>query len=187
MAPTVVIGASAGGPAALRRLLGGLEPALPAAVVIVNHVGARGPDLLADVLAPACPLPVSTARERLPVTPGQVFVAPSGYHLLIAPDHHFTLSVDAKVCFSRPAIDVLFESAARAYQKSLIGVVLTGASSDGAAGLACIRALGGMALVQAPDEAQVATMPQAALERAGADLCAPLAALATRINETCRT
>lgn len=187
MPRAVVIGASAGGPAALQTLLAALEPDLAAAVVIVNHVGPRGPDLLAEVLAPHCPLPVSLATERMQVSQGRVFVAPSGYHLLIGPDRHFALSVDPKVCFSRPSIDVLFESAARAYQKRLIGVVLTGASSDGAAGLACIRELGGVALVQAPDEAQVATMPRAALERAGADTCAPLHRLAARINGLCRS
>lgn len=182
----VVIGASAGGPAALQRLLGRLDPALMVPVVVVNHVGANGPDLLPDVLGVRSPLPVSLARERLPLEPGRVYVAPSGYHLLIELDRHFSLSVDPKVCFSRPAIDVLFESAAQAYQKCLIGVVLTGASRDGAEGLERIRQWGGRALVQAPEDAEVPTMPRAALEQAGADLCAPLDALADYINTTSR-
>lgn len=186
LAQAVVIGASAGGPAALRRLLERLDPGLPAAVVVVNHVGARGPDLLPEVLEQSSPLPVALAQERMPVTEGRVHVAPSGYHLLIEPDRHFSLSVDPKVCFSRPSIDVLFETAARAYHKCLIGVVLTGASSDGAEGLAQIRQRGGLALVQSPEEAEVPTMPRAALERAGADLCAPLDALAARINAAVR-
>ncbi|MDQ0505745.1 chemotaxis protein CheB [Xanthobacter agilis] len=183
----MVIGASAGGPGALQRLLRRLDPALPAAVVVVNHVGADGPDLLADVLARRSALPVVLARERMPVTAGRVHVAPSGYHLQIEPGRYFSLSVDPKVCFSRPSIDVLFETAARAYQKSLIGVVLTGASSDGAEGLAHIRQWGGQALVQAPDDAEVPTMPRAALERAGADLCAPIEALADHINKASRS
>lgn len=187
MREAVVIGASAGGPGALRRLLEHLARDLPAAVVVVNHVGADAPDLLHELLALHSPLPVQLARERLPVTPGMVHVAPAGYHLLIEPDRHFSLSVDPKVCFSRPSIDVLFETAARAYQKSLIGVVLTGASSDGAEGLAQIRRWGGLALVQAPEDAEVATMPRAALERAGADLCAPIEALAAFINTASRS
>ncbi|WP_454918895.1 chemotaxis protein CheB [Xanthobacter sediminis] len=185
-ARAVVIGASAGGPGALHRLLARLDPDLPAAVVVVVHVGADGRDLLPEVLAQRSALPVSLARERMEVAPGRVHVAPGGYHLLIEPDRHFSLSVDPKVCFSRPSIDVLFETAARAYRSSVIGVVLTGASGDGAAGLAQIRQAGGLALVQAPEDAEVPTMPQAALERAGADVCAPLEALAAHINRASR-
>lgn len=186
MAGAVVIGASAGGPGALQTLLARLDRDLPAAVVVVNHVGQDGPDLLPDVLAARSALPVALARERMPVTGGRVHVAPAGYHLLIETDRHFSLSVDPKVCFSRPSIDVLFETAARAYQKSLIAVVLTGASSDGAEGLAQVRQWGGLALVQTPEDSEVPTMPRAALERAGADLCAPLAGLAAYINAAYR-
>lgn len=167
----MVIGASAGGPGALCRLLAHLDFDLPAAVVV--HVGADGGDLLPGVLAPRSALPVSLARERTDVAARRVHVAPGGYHLLIERERHFSLSVDPKVCFSRPSIDVLFKTAARAYQSGLMGVVLTGASSDGAAGLAQIRQGGGLALVQAPEDAEVPTMPHAALERAGADMCAP--------------
>lgn len=187
MVRAIVIGASAGGPGALRRLLRLIRPDLQSAIVVVNHVGANGPDLLPDVLAHGSTLPVALAAERMPVTGGHVHVAPAGYHLLIERDFHFSLSIDPKVCFSRPSIDVLFESAARAYQKSLIGVVLTGASSDGAAGLAQIRRSGGLALVQAPQDAEVDTMPRAALELAGADHCAPVEALAAFINEVSRS
>lgn len=178
----VVIGGSAGGPGALLRLLGRLDPELDAAVVVVIHVGADGPDLLPSVLATASALPVTLASERLPVVSGVVYVAPSGYHLLIGRDRRFVLSVDEKVCCSRPSIDVLFKSAGEAYRRAVAGVVLTGASSDGAEGLRRIRELGGLALIQEPAEAEVDTMPRAALDRAGADLCAPLAALAERIN-----
>lgn len=187
MGGAVVIGASAGGPSALQRLLACLDGDLPAAVVVVNHVGPQGPDLLHEMLAQRSRLPVQLAQERTPVSAGHVHVAPAGYHLQIEPDRHFSLSVDPKVCFSRPSIDVLFETAARAYQKSLIGVVFTGASSDGAEGLAQIRQLGGLALVQAPEDAEVATMPRAALERAGADLCGPIEELAGFINKACRS
>jgi two-component system chemotaxis response regulator CheB len=97
------------------------------------------------------------------------------------------LSVDEQVCFSRPSIDVMFGSAADVYHAALIGVVLTGANGDGAEGLAQIRARGGIAVVQAPDNAEAATMPQAALDIAGADYCLPLEQIAELLNRLCLT
>ncbi|MGQ3675393.1 chemotaxis protein CheB [Xanthobacter sp. TB0139] len=188
MRPTaIVIGASAGGPAALQALLSRLEKNPPFAVVIVNHIGSQGPDLLADILSPHCALPVQLAREREQVTPGMVHIAPSGYHLQVERSLRFSLSVDAKVHFSRPAIDILFESAATAYGRRLAALVLTGASEDGAAGLATVRRKGGMALVQSPQEAAFKTMPQAAINIAGADVCAPIADLADHLNRLCQS
>lgn len=178
----VVVGASAGGPSAIGRLLHGLAPDLDVAVVVVNHVGADGGDLLAPILGRSSALPVELAQERRPVKSGLVQVAPGGYHLEIDRDRNFSLSVDSRVCYSRPAIDILFASAAEAFGDALAGVVLTGASSDGAEGLRRIRELGGLAFVQAPLEAEIDIMPRAALERAGADLCASVAALAAALN-----
>lgn len=178
----IAVGASAGGPAALLELLPALDPALDAAVIVVLHVGAEGPDLLPSLLDPRSALPVVLARERRPLLPGVVHFAPSGYHLEVERDRRFSLSADARVCYSRPSIDVLFMSAAAAYGADLAGVVLSGASSDGAAGLAMIRDLGGLALVQTPTDAEIDTMPAAALARAGADLCAPVAGLAQRLS-----
>lgn len=178
----VVVGTSAGGPAALQRLLPALDPDLEAAVVVVVHVGSEGPDLLPAILGRSSALPVVLATERHPIASGLVHFAPSGYHLEIGRDRRFSLSVDAKVCYSRPSIDVLFASAAEAYKERVAGVVLTGASRDGADGLKRIRELGGLALVQEPSEAEVDTMPLAALECAGADVCGLMRALAERIN-----
>lgn len=178
----VVIGGSAGAPAALMKLLPALDPDLDAGVVVVVHLGPDSPDMLPTILDAASALPVVLAGERNPVVSGLVHVAPSGYHLLVGRDRHFALSADEKVCCSRPAIDVLFNSAAEAYAGSLAGVLLTGASGDGAEGLRRIRELGGLALVQEPAEAEVDTMPSAAIAQAGADLCAPVAVLAARIN-----
>ncbi|MEP9375724.1 chemotaxis protein CheB [Aquabacter sp. CN5-332] len=179
----VVIGASAGGPLALKILIAQLDADLHAAVVIVNHVGSEGPDMLADMLAHGARVPVVTARERTPVLPGVIHVAPRGYHLLIERDRRFALSIDEKVGFSRPSIDVLFRSAAEAYGPELAGVVLTGASADGAEGLRAIRQRGGLAFVQDPEEAETPTMPAAALKLAGADFCGSLAAIADCINK----
>lgn len=178
----VVIGASAGGPGALQQLLPALDPDLDAGVVVLVHVGSGGPDLLPSLLDRTSALPVVLAEERRPVASGVVHVAPGGYHLLVGRERHFALSADEKVCYSRPSIDVLFKSAGEAYQDALAGVVLSGASSDGADGLKRIRQLGGLALVQEPAEAEVPVMPQAALEQAGADVCGPLALLASHIN-----
>lgn len=113
---------------------------------------------------------------------GVIHVAPEGYHLLIEYSRRFSYSVDERVSFSRPSIDVLFTSAARVYRKELIGLILSGANADGAEGLLAIRRLGGRALVQDPREAEMQAMPLAAVSHAGCDLCAPVATLADYIN-----
>lgn len=178
----VVVGSSAGGPAALHDLLARLSPALPAPVVIVSHVGRGGAALLAEGLAMHAALPVHLAAERTPLVQGHAYVAPDGYHLLFEGPGRLALSVDEKVSFSRPSIDVLFASAARVYRQDLVGIVLSGANGDGSEGLRLIRRSGGKALVQDPAEAVVETMPRMALERAGADLCASVAELAAFLN-----
>jgi len=124
---------------------------------------------------------VREALDKEHVDAGTVYVAPPGYHLLVEADHTLALSMDAPVAFSRPSIDVLFESAAVAYGERVLGIVLSGANNDGAAGLAAIRAAGGRAWVQQPADALAATMPQAAIDTAGADLVLPLRDMALRL------
>jgi two-component system chemotaxis response regulator CheB len=182
----IVIGSSAGGPQALHDLLPRLAPGLRVPIIVVSHVGEGMGDLLADGLARDAALPVRLAAERMPVEPGVIHVAPGGYHLLIEPDRRFAYSVDERVRFSRPSIDVLFASAAEVYRDELVGVVLSGANADGAEGLRTIRRLGGLALVQDPNEAVVPTMPLAAIEQAGADICGSTAILAAHINSYAR-
>ncbi|UGB37533.1 chemotaxis protein CheB [Frateuria soli] len=179
----IVIGCSAGGPGALKTVLRALAPPLPLPVVVCSHSGESGTDLLVPLLARHARLPVREARERWPVQAGIIHLAPPGYHLLIERDRCFAYSVDAPVHYSRPSIDVLFESAAEAYGERLAGVMLTGASPDGAQGLARIRHAGGLAIVQDPAEALAPAMPQAALDQAGADHCLPLARIAPLLNE----
>lgn len=181
----IVIGCSMGGFSALKPLLGALDRRLQQAVIICSHRSGEQPNLLAGLLANYSALPVIEACERGAASPGVVHVAPAGYHLLIEHDRHFALSVDPPVHFSRPSIDVLFDSAARAYRSALIGVMLTGASADGASGLAAIRRQGGLGIVQDPAQAEAATMPQAALDLAGADHCVPLARVAPLLNHLC--
>lgn len=183
----IAIGCSAGGLSALKLLLGAIDPRLSAAVIVCSHTASASADAMCDLLAHHSALPVIEACERAPVRGGMVQVAPPDYHLLVERGRRFALSVDQPIGFSRPSIDVLFSSAAHAYGPGLIGVVLTGASADGALGLAGVRNAGGIAIVQQPDDAQASTMPRAALEIAGADHCVALAQMAPLINRLCMT
>jgi len=173
----IVIGSSAGGFAALAEILPRLAVGLPQAVVVVQHLYPGSGGYLIEFLSRRCSLPVKEAEEKEEVLAGTIYVAPSGYHLLIERDRTFSLSVDDKVHFARPSIDVLFESAAEAYGPQLIGVVLTGANGDGAAGLATIKDQGGLAIVQDPATAEVSYMPQAALASTTVDHVLDLAAI----------
>jgi two-component system chemotaxis response regulator CheB len=170
----IVIGASAGGIEALVRLLPALPQALPAPVFIVQHLPRERPSLLVDIFAPKCALAVREALDKDPIEPGTIYFAPPDYHLLIDRGPQLSLSADELVNFSRPAIDVLFESAADVYGRQLLGIVLTGGNDDGAAGLAAIHVAGGLTVIQQPDTAQVSIMPAAALKRVAADFVLPL-------------
>jgi two-component system chemotaxis response regulator CheB len=181
----IVIGCSAGGLVALETLFAGLLPVLPQPVVVCCHTGSSTVDLMCELLARHATMPVMEARERTPLQGGVIHVAPSGYHLLLEPNRRFALSVDERVSFARPSIDVLFDSAAEAYRDALIGVLLTGANSDGAEGVQRIRQCGGVAIVQDPADAEAPTMPAAALQLAGADHCLPLVAIAPLLNRLC--
>jgi two-component system, chemotaxis family, protein-glutamate methylesterase/glutaminase len=165
----VVIGASAGGVEALRAMLARLPAGFRPAILAVIHLPAARESLLVEVLGRHCPLPLQEACDKEPIRSGTVYVAPAGYHLLVERDRSLALSVDAPVNYSRPSIDVLFESAAHAYRERLLGIVLTGANEDGARGLAAIRAYGGAAWVQDPASAMASAMPAGAIARAGAD------------------
>ena len=150
--------------------------------MVVTHSGADGDRLLADLLARDGALPVSVADEKEVPAPGGVYVAPAGYHLLIEADGAFALSVDPKVCNCRPSIDVLFESAADAYGERAIGVLLTGANSDGSRGLLAIRRAGGLTIAQDPATAAVPTMPQAAIDIGAAERVVPLCDIAAMLR-----
>ncbi len=174
----IVIGASAGGFAALAEILPRLPAALPQAVVVVQHLHPEGGEFMVEFLNQHCALPVKEAEDKEPITPGVIYVAAAQYHLLIERDRSFSLSVDEKVNYSRPSIDVLFVSAAQAYGPRLIGVILSGANADGAIGLAAIKARGGMTVVQNPASAEVSYMPQAAIDATTVDYILDLAGIA---------
>jgi len=180
-----VIGCSAGGLHALRVVLGALPAELAMSVIIVAHTAADGDHLLPALLAKICKLPVSEAREREPILPGQVYIAPPNYHLLIEPERNFGLSVDGKVCFVRPSIDVLFCSAADVFRENLMAIILTGANSDGAQGLKAVKEAGGYTLAQEPHGAYADTMPKAAIATGAVDRVLPLAGLAQEIVHVC--
>lgn len=159
----VVIGASAGGVAALFQVLGTLPSAFAIPVLCVLHLPDDRHSQLAGVLQRRLHRPVCEARDKERIRSGQIYVAGPGYHLSVERDLTLSLSQEEPVHFSRPAIDFLFISAADAYGDSLLGVLLTGANEDGARGLAYIKNNGGRTIVQDPRDAQVALMPEAAL------------------------
>lgn len=159
----IVIGASAGGTAVFRQLLPMFPAHYPIPVVVAQHLHPMQENTLVQHFDALCSLKVKEADEKEVIEPGHVYFAPPNYHLLIESDRTFSLSIDAKVNYSRPSIDVLFESAVDVYAPGLIGVVLTGANNDGAHGLQLIHENGGLAIVQDPATAEVPYMPQAAL------------------------
>ena len=166
----VVIGASAGGVEVLSMLLSALPAACRLSFVIVMHIPRERPSLLPEVFGVRCALPVMEAEDKEPIQPGTVYFAPPDYHLLIDRGPAFALSTDEAVHFSRPSIDVLFDSAADIYGERLIGEILTGANQDGAEGLAAIGRAGGRTVVQDPVSAAVAYLPEAALKQGPVDL-----------------
>ena len=174
----VVIGASAGGVEALSQILPALPPSFRPALLIVLHLPRERPSLLVDIYATRCTLPVREADDKEPVEPGTVYFAPPDYHMLVERSRQIALSTDEPVHFSRPSIDVLFESAADVYGNRLLGVILTGGNEDGAAGLHAVHRAGGVTVVQQPDSAQVPLMVVSALQRNPADFVLSLPELA---------
>jgi two-component system chemotaxis response regulator CheB len=181
----VVVGTSYGGLAALQELLPGLDRDFRLPVVVVQHRSKDADDGLCEFLERHSPLPLGEPNDKTRIEGGRVYLAPRDYHLYVEGDH-FSLSTDPLVGFARPCIDVLFESAADSYGARSVGVVLTGASRDGAAGLARIKAAGGLAVVQDPDEAASRAMPDAAVAAARVDRVLRLREIAPYLNELCR-
>lgn len=159
----IAIGCSAGGVDALSAILPALQPDCDVPVFIVVHLPRERPSRLVDVFASRCRLSVSEAEDKQPVLAGNVYFAPPDYHLLLDAGPALSLSTDEPVHFCRPAIDVLFDSAADVFGSGLLGVVLSGANRDGAAGLSAVHAVGGATVVQRPETAAAGTMPAAAL------------------------
>jgi len=176
----VVIGASAGGVEVLTRVVKGLPADLRAAICIVLHIAPGSPSMLAHILGRAGPLPCRPARDGERLRQGVILVAPPDHHLLIE-DGHVRLTLGPRENGHRPAIDVLFRSAAAALDSRVVGVVLSGTRDDGSAGLAVIKASGGATIVQDPREAMYAGMPAAAIANVAVDAIVPSELVASTI------
>jgi len=165
----IVIGASAGGLNALQAVLAPLPADFGLPILVVQHRLPVAEDFLSFSLGELCALVLKEADEKEPIQPGYVYLAPSNYHLLVEQDRTLSLSIDAKVCYSRPSIDVLFDTAAQTYRAGLIGIILTGASTDGTAGMRKIKEKGGLTIAQDPATAEVAMMPLSAIREGVVD------------------
>jgi two-component system chemotaxis response regulator CheB len=161
----IVIGTSAGGLDAMKSILPKFPPAFPVPVVVVQHISPQSDGFMIHYLNSISSIRVKEAEEKETLKPATVYFAPPNYHLLIEDNHTLSLSVDVKVNYARPSIDVLFDSAAYVYGSSLIGVLLTGANNDGAEGLTRIKSFGGYTIIQNPDTAYADSMPRSALAK----------------------
>jgi two-component system chemotaxis response regulator CheB len=182
----VAIGGSWGGLYALMEVLGGLTTDFPVPVVVVQHRSNDDADehRLAHVLSRYSALPVTDASDREPIEPAHVYLAPADYHLLVE-DDKFELTVDDVVQYSRPSIDVLFESAARSYGRDCVGVLVTGFGHDGTAGMLAIRDAGGVTIAEDPETAMQPAMPRAAILAGAAGEVLALDRIASRLIELC--
>lgn len=158
----VVIGTSAGGLSTLSELLSVLPYNYAVPIVIVQHRAKEQSTLLEEILQQKCKIPIRQAEEKEKIVPGYIFIAPPDYHLLIEENGTFSLSSEEPVQFSRPSIDVLFETAADAFGKGLAAIVLSGFGGDGSAGITAVNRKGGITIAQNPDDAIHPSMPEAA-------------------------
>ncbi|WP_024694669.1 chemotaxis protein CheB [Pseudomonas syringae] len=159
----IVVGASAGGVEALLKIFGGLRPGFCLPILVVLHLPDDRNSQLAQVFQSRLAIPVKEADDKESVKPGTLYFASSGYHLSVETDRTLSLSQEDRVFYSRPSIDILFDSASDAYGERLAGVLLTGANNDGARGLLQIKKYGGLTVIQDPQQAQARTMPEAGL------------------------
>jgi two-component system, chemotaxis family, protein-glutamate methylesterase/glutaminase len=181
----VCIGASWGGLKAIGQVLADLPAEIDLPIAIAQH---RHPDshegALAELLQAQTDRPVLDVEDKMPIEPRNVYLAPPDYHLLVQRGS-LALSTDERVQFARPSIDVLFESAAYAYGAGVIGIILTGANEDGAAGLAAVKGRGGVAVIQDPEDALRRTMPDAAIAATAADAVLPLGEIGKFVYGVC--
>ena len=166
---TIAIASSAGGLAALTRLLSRLPPTLPASVLVVQHLDPRHESLMADILSRRTSLAVKQAEDGEAVQPGTVYIAPPDKHLLANVDRTLSLTQSELVHFVRPSADLLFESVAAAFRERAIAVVHTGSGSDGAMGVRAIKKTGGTVIAQDEETSEFFSMPSAAIETGQVD------------------
>lgn len=172
----IVIGCSAGGLEALLRLVRNLPSDLPAALFVVQHFPANSTSFLPDILSRAGPLPAAHPEDGETIVQGRIYVAPPDHHLLINPGH-ILLRHGPKESSHRPAIDPLFRTAAKAYGRRVVGVLLSGMLDDGSAGLLDIKTHGGVTVVQDPEDALYPQMPRNAIESVDVDHILPVSTM----------
>lgn len=177
----VALAASAGGLNALTEVLSNLPVNFPAAVLVVQHIEPHRKSLLADILSRKSPMPVQQAEDGVRMEPGIVYIAPPDHHMEVEQDGRLHLNQDARVNFSRPAIDPLIESMAAIYQDRIIVVILTGMGSDGSRGISAVKAYGGEVIVQDLESSKFTGMPDAAIRTGNVDLVLPLDAISSAI------
>jgi two-component system, chemotaxis family, protein-glutamate methylesterase/glutaminase len=181
----VVIGASAGGVAAVKTVVAGLPPSFPGSVFVVIHTAPDSPGMVPQILDRIGTLPARFPRDGEEIQPRQIYVAPPDWHMLIRPGH-VHLSRGPRENATRPAVNPLFRSAARSYGPRVVGVILTGALDDGSAGLIAVEESGGVTIVQDPADAEVPGMPENALTYVDADHVLPLVEIAPRLIDLAR-
>lgn len=179
----VAVGASAGGLQALTDILGGLAADFALPILVVQHLHATDDGRFAAHLDQSTRLTVVDARDKEPILPGQVYVAPANYHMLVERDETIALSIDERVNHSRPSIDVLFESAAHVFGARLIAVILSGASADGALGMHTVVTVGGFGIAQDPASAEHPVMPRAAIAAARVETVLSPQSIAQKLSE----
>ncbi len=179
----VVIGTSAGGLKALQIILSLLKSDFSLPIIIVQHLHPDSKKMLINILGNICRLKVKEASDKEKIIPGTVYIAPPDYHLLIEDDRSFSLALTKPVNFARPSVNVLFETAAEVYRNKLIGIILTGANNDGSQGIKKIKELGGLAIVQNPDEAEEKSMPESAIKTVKADFIMGLKEIGGFLNK----
>jgi two-component system chemotaxis response regulator CheB len=181
----IVLGGSAGAADALVLIVAQLPEDFPAPLLVVQHLHPSDDGSFARHLARTAHMPVVEPCDKEPIQGGRIYAAPAGYHMLAEKEQMISLSVDPKVNWSRPSIDVLFESAARAWPGAVVAVILSGANDDGARGMRAVKESGGHTIAQDPEDAQSPVMPQAAINTGAVDEVLPAAKIGRRLIEIC--
>lgn len=179
----VVIGASTGGIDALREIVSLLSDDSKIPLLVVQHTSPYSENYLVKILDEVSKLKVKEAEEKELIEKGKVYIAPPNYHMLIEKNESISFESGEKVCYSRPSIDVLFETAAEVYREGLVAIILTGANNDGANGLNYVKKCGGTTIVQSPEEAEIEIMPLAAMKKTEVDYILSLKSISDFINK----
>lgn len=179
----IVIGISAGGINFMNKLLSNLSSNFTIPIVVIQHVSDNSKGSWVKMLNEQSPLTIKEADEKEKITEGTIYFAPANYHLLIEQNKTFTLTLEDKVNYARPSIDVTFETAADCFRENLIGIIGTGANADGAKGLKKIKHTGGHTIVEDPSQAETPSMPEAAIKATQPDLILSNEAITKHMNQ----